>query len=396
MSEPSPPDAGRFTAVDWDEFDASDGAPAVPRWLPVGAVVLLAAFGYDYLTADGLPVVMSGLDWLLALGLYTFGSVAVAALLGAPAQVAHYWGQFRKNRIAVACLAFLTAFVTVGLFGPLLVGEPEVNVLYSSQPPVWGSIDTAYVPSCVGEVVDGRCQGSWQYPLGTTAIDGKDMIALLVLGTRTSLSVALGAATIVVPTGVGAGVAAAALGGRVESAILWLAEQLQTFPAVLIYFVLFYWLVDGRLRLLIGALGLVGWGGLARLVHDEIRVRRNEQYAQAAELGGVGEHRLLGRHLLPNVLPSVLSNVTLQIPLFVLVEATISFIQIPVSTGSTTLGDPSNFSWGQLIYSSLFTVGLPAAWWLAGIPLLLLALTVFSFNVVGDAMVEALEPRDGT
>ena len=393
MSDPSPPDAGRFATVDWDEFEAETGVPAVPRWLPVSAVVLLAVFVYDYLAVDGIPITMDGLDWLLVLGLYTFGSLALAALLNAPDQIAHYWGQFRTNRVAVACLAFLTAFVGIGLFGPLVASEPEVNVLYSSQPPVWGSIDVMYVPSCAGEVVEGRCHGTWQYPLGTTAIDGKDLIALLVLATRTSLSVALGAATLVVPAGVGVGVAAVRFGGRVEAALMWLAEQLQSFPAVLIYFVLFYWLVEGRLRILIGALGLVGWGGLARLVRDELRVRQSEQYAQAARLGGVGDRRLLGRHLLPNVLPAVLSNVTLQIPLFILVEASIAFIQIPVSTGTTTLGDPSNFSWGQLIYSSLFTVGLPAAWWLAGIPLLLLSATVFAFNVVGDAMVEALEPR---
>lgn len=395
MSEPSPPDARQFAAVDWDEYDADAGVPAVPRWLPVSAVVLFAAFCYDYLSADGLPIVMDGLDWLLVVGVYTFGSLALAAILGAPKQVAYYWTQFRTNRVAVACLAFLTAYVGVGLLGPLFVGEPEVNVLYSAQPPVWGSVDTTYVPQCAGEVVDSRCQGTWKYPLGTTAIGGKDLVALLVLGTRTSLSVALGAAAIVVPAGVGVGVAAVTVSGRIEAALMWLAEQLQSFPAILIYFVLFYWIVDGRLRILIGALGLVGWGGLARLVRDEIRVRQNEQYAQAAQLGGVGPRRLMGRHLLPNVLPSVLSNVTLQIPLFILVEASISFIQIPVSTGSTTLGDPSNFSWGQLIYGSLFTVGLPTAWWLAGIPLLLLAVTVFAFNVVGDAMVDALEPRGG-
>jgi peptide/nickel transport system permease protein len=395
MTEPSPPDAGRFASVDWNEYDADEGVPAVPRWLPLGAVAVVIAFCYDYLTAEGLPFPMDGLDWLLTIGLYTFGSIGLAAVVGAPKQIAYYWGQFRESRVAVACLGFLTAFVTVGLLGPLFVTEPEVNVLYSSQPPVWGTIDAMYVPSCAGEVVDGRCHGSWQYPLGTTAIGGKDLIALLVLATRTSLSVALGAATIVVPAGVGVGIAAVRFGGRVESGLMWLAEQLQSFPAVLIYFVLFYWLVEGRLLILIGALGLVGWGGLARLVRDELRVRQNEQYAQAAQIGGVGDRRLLGRHLLPNVMPSVLSNVALQVPLFILVEATISFVQIPVSTGNTTLGDPSNFSWGQLIYGSLFTTGLPAAWWLAGIPLFLLAATVFAFNVVGDSMVEALEPRGG-
>ncbi|WP_435116505.1 ABC transporter permease [Halolamina sp. C58] len=393
MSEPSPPEAGRFATVDWSEFDAEQAAPTVPRWLPASAVALLAVFCYDYV-AD-LPVLMTGLDWLLVLGLYMFGSIGLAALLGAPEQVAHYWGQYRTDPLAVACLAFLSAFVAVGLFGPFVVSEPEVRILYSAQPPVWGSIDTVFVPNCYGPVVDGRCHGSWRFPLGTTAIGGKDLLVLLVLGTRTSLSVALGAAALIVPAGVGVGVAAATIGGRVEAALMWLAESLQSMPAILIYLVLFYWMVEGRLRLLIGALGLVSWGGLARLVRDELRVRENEQYAQAARIGGVGDRRLLSRHLLPNLLPAVLSNVALQIPLFVLIEATVSFIQIPVMQGASTLGDPSNFSWGQQIYNSLFTVGLPTAWWLAGLPLLLLALTVFAFNVVGDAMVEALEPRGG-
>jgi peptide/nickel transport system permease protein len=393
MSEPSPPDAGRFATVDWNEFDAEHATPAVPRWLPASAVALLALFCYDYV-AD-LPVVMTGLDWLLVLGLYMFGSIGLAALVGAPEQVAHYWGQFRTDPLAVACLGFLTAFVAVGVFGPFLVSEPEVRILYSAQPPVWGSIDTVFVPNCYGPVVDGRCQGSWRFPLGTTAIGGKDLLVLLVLGTRTSLSVAFGAAALIVPAGVGVGVAAATIGGRVEAALMWLAESLQSVPAILIYLVLFYWIVEGRLRLLIGVLGLVSWGGLARLVRDELRVRENEQYAQAARIGGVGERRLLSRHLLPNLLPAVLSNVALQIPLFVLIEATVSFIQIPVMQGASTLGDPSNFSWGQQIYNSLFTVGLPSAWWLAGLPLLLLSLTVFAFNVLGDAMVEALEPRGG-
>ncbi|GAB7095043.1 ABC transporter permease [Halolamina litorea] len=392
MNREFSPDSGRFEAVDWNEYDSSDAAVSLPRWLPATAVLLVAAFGYDYLSA-GLPVAMDGLDWLLIAGLFVVGTLVALPVSQNPEQIGTYWTQFRTNRLAVACLAFLTAFFLVGLLGPLYFQEPRLNVLYSSQPPVWGSIDTMYVPQCYGPVVDGRCQGTWTFPLGTNAIAGKDMVPLLVLGTRTSLSVVLGATAIVVPAGIGAGVAAAEIGGHVETALMWLAEQLQTFPAILIYFLLFFWMVEGRLRLLIAVLGFVSWGGLARLVRNEIRVRRNEQYVQAAELGGVGSARLLGRHLLPNIAPSVLTNVALQVPLFVLVEVSVSFIVIAISGGTTTLGDPTNFSWGELIYNALFSVGPPAAWWLAGFPLVLLFLTVFSFNVVGDALVDALEPR---
>ncbi|NHX36307.1 MULTISPECIES: ABC transporter permease [Halolamina] len=393
MSDEPSTDADRFESIDWSEFDADDTTVGVPRWLPATAALLVVAFAYDYLTVEGVPLEITGLDWLLIAGLFVLGSLIVIPATQSPEQVGTYWAQFRQDRLAVAALGYLGLFFLVGLFGPFYFNDPRLHVLYSSQPPVWGSIDPMFVPRCYGPIVDGRCQGTWDFPLGTNAIAGKDVVTLLVLGTRTSLSVVLGAAAIVVPTGVGVGVVAESIGGRVETVLMWLAEQLQTFPAILIYFLLFFWMVEGRLRLLIAVLGFVSWGGLARLVRNEIRVRRNEQYVQAARLGGVDDRRLLGRHLLPNIAPSVLTNVTLQVPLFVLIEVSVSFIVIALAGGTTTLGDPTNFSWGEQIYNALFSVGAPAAWWLAGFPLLLLFLTVFAFNVVGDAMVDALEPR---
>lgn len=393
MSEEPSTRTDRFETVDWDEFDPDEAAVGFPKWIPVITTILVAAFAYDYLTVDGLPLSMDGLDWLLIAGLFVLGSLVIIPISQNPEQIGTYWSQFRTDRLAVVCLAYIGLFLLVGLLGPFFYNDPRLHVLYSSQPPIWGSIDMIYVPRCYGPVVEGQCQGTWEFPLGTNAISGKDMLTLAVLGARTSLSVVLGATAIVVPTGVGVGVAAAEIGGRVEDALMWLAEQLQTFPAILIYFLLFFWMVEGRLRLLIAVLGFVSWGGLARLVRNEIRVRRSEQYVQAAELGGVGSRRLLGRHLLPNIAPSVLTNITLQVPLFVLIEVSVSFIVIPIGSG-TTLGDPTNYSWGQLIYHSLFTVGAPAAWWLAGIPLALLFLTLFSFNVVGDSLVDAMEPRN--
>jgi peptide/nickel transport system permease protein len=393
MSDEPSTGTGRFEAVEWDEFDPEETTVGFPWWLPATAVLITIAFAYDYLSAEGIPVRITGLDWLLIAGLFVVGSLVVLPISQNPDQVRTYWRQFREDRLAVACLAYLLSFFLVGLVGPFFFNDPWLHVLYSSQPPVWGSIDPMYIVRCYGPMVGGKCQGTWEFPLGTTAIAGKDVVTLLVLGSRTSLSVVLGATAIVVPTGVGVGIVAEEVGGRVETVLMALAEQLQTFPAILIYFLLFWWMVEGRLRLLIGVLGLVSWGGLARLVRNEIRVRRSEQYVKAAELGGVGSRRLLGRHLLPNIAPSVLTNITLQVPLFVLIEVSVSFIVIAVGGGTTTLGDPTNFSWGEQIYNALFTVGAPAAWWLAGLPILLVFLTVFSFNVVGDALVDALEPR---
>jgi peptide/nickel transport system permease protein len=393
MSDEPSTDTGRFETVDWEAFDPEETAVGLPRWLPATAALIAVAFAYDYLSADGFPVTITGLDWLLIAGLFVLGSLVILPISQSPGQVRRYWEQFRQDRLAVACLLYLTLFFLVGLFGPLHYNDPLLHVVYSSQPPVWGSVDTIYVIQCYGPVVDGMCQGTWEFPLGTTAIAGKDALTLLVIGTRTSLSVVLGATAIVVPTGVTVGVVAEEFGGRVEAVLMALAEQLQSFPAVLIYLLLFFWIVEGRLLLLIVALGLVGWGGLAQLVRNEIRVLRHEQYVEAAELGGVGSGRLLGRHLLPNVAPSVLTNVTLQVPLFLLIEVTISFIEISVVGSSVTMGDPTNFSWGRQSYNALYSVEGPAVWWLVGAPILLVFLTVFAFNVVGDALVDALEPR---
>lgn len=383
----------RFDAVDWESFDTAEAGQVVPWWLVGGVLLLVGGFAYDYLSATGLPVELTGLDWLLIAGLISFGSFVLAVSYNSPQQVRYYWVLFRTDWLAIASFGYLTAFFLLGLIGPLVVGEPGTRTLLSSQPPVWGSITADAVPTCAGSIVDGRCQGTWRFPLGTMALTGEDMVVMLVLGARTSLSVVLGAATIIVPIGVGVGVIAAAIGGRTRDALLWVAEQLQTLPAILVYLLLFFWVVEGRLSLLIAVFGLVGSGGLVRVVHDEIRLRQSDQYVQAAELGGMGFRRLLGRHLLPNLVPSVVSNVALQLPLFILIEASVSFVTIPAMTGATTLGDPTQISWGQLIYTSLFTAGLPAAWWLAGLPLLLLFLTVVCFTVVSDALVDALEPR---
>jgi len=245
MSDEPSTDTDRLESIDWGEFDAADSTVGIPRWLPATAALLIAAFAYDYFTVEGIPLEITGLDWLLIAGLFVLGSLIVIPVTQSPEQIGTYWAQFRQDRLAVAAVGYLALFFLVGLFGPFFFNDPGLHILYSSQPPVWGSIDPMYVPRCYGPIVDGRCQGTWDFPLGTNAIAGKDVVTLLVLGTRTSLSVVLGAAAIVVPTGVGVGVAAESIGGRVETVLMWLAEQLQTFPAILIYFLLFFWMVEG-------------------------------------------------------------------------------------------------------------------------------------------------------
>lgn len=392
------PEAGagdRFETVDWSVIEAGrerSGRGAQSLLVGLGAVGV--ALAVDLTREGGLPYLqMRPLDWLLTGAIVVLGAAFVVPVLGRSAPALRAWERFAENRLAVVGLAYVAVFALVGLIGPALFSEPRLNVLYTAQPPVWGSIDADYVPRCYGPVVDGRCHGTWEFPLGTMGLNGKDMVPLLIMSARTSLAVVLGSAALIVPLGIAVGLVAAAAGGRIDAALMSVAEFLQTIPAILVYFLLFWWIVDGRLLLLVSVMGLVSWGGVARLVRNEAIERQRETYVRAAEVGGADDIHVVRRHILPNISSSVVTAVSLQVPLFVLIEASVSFVQIPTASTAVTMGDPSRFSWGQLIYFGLLDVGLPAAWWIAGVPLALLIGTVLSFNLVGKALTDALDPR---
>lgn len=172
----------------------------------------------------------------------------------------------------------------------------------------------------------------------------------------------------------------------------WLSELLQTLPAILVYFLFFWWIVEGRLLLLTVVIGLVSWGGMARLVRNEALERSSALYVRAAEGSGASQGQIVWNHLLPNIAPTVVTAVTLQVPLFILVEASVSFIQVATTGGAVTLGDPTNYSWGQVIYIGLLDAVSVAAWWVAGIPVAALICTILAFNLVGNGLTDALSP----
>lgn len=148
--------------------------------------------------------------------------------------------------------------------------------------------------------------------------------------------------------------------------------------------------MNRRLLVLIAVFGLASWGGLARLVRNEALQRREELYVKAAELGGADRSQIARWHLLPNVSGSIRTNATLQIPMLILTEAAVSFVVLPVATGSATLGDPTVVSWRQLIYHGTKDVGIDPRWWITVVPAAALVATVLAFNVLGDA----LDPRE--
>lgn len=385
MSPDPPSRSERFETLDWERTDPAGGSVGWHvRTFVVGVGLLAVAYLADRFAPGRLPVVaaFSWLDWLTGASLVALLAFVAIPLARNRRSAARHWSRFRTNRLGVASLCYLLAFFAVGLVGPLVVSPPKLSVLHAYQPPVWLSVDTIHVTSCVGRVADGRCHGTWRYPLGTTST-GKGVVPYAILGARSTLQVALVSATLLVPTGLAVGFAAAYAGGRVDAVLMRVAEVFQTLPAFLIYLVLRPWITDHRLFLMVVVFGLVSWGGLARLVRNEALELREAQYVRAAETVGAGERTIARRHLLPNVAGPVLTNATLQVPMLILTEAALSFLG---------LGDPEVLSWGQTIAMGIKDVGISPAWWVTAPPAVLLTATVLAFNVFGDALEDALDP----
>ncbi|WP_254536343.1 ABC transporter permease [Halomarina litorea] len=386
----------RFEDVDWD---AIGGAGVSRRELAfLGTLLGLAGLAvYDYvvianqfttipaLVLPGVGTVFGGydvsaVDWLSMLTLVVGFYFVVLPLYDNPRLTKYYWRRFRRNRVAVLSSVYLAVIFVVGTFGPAIAGNPELNIIAQYQPPVYTSVSMDVPLDCVGEIASGRCYGSWEYPLGTTS-EGQGILKLIILGMRVSMQVGLITMFIVITVGSLVGTTAAYFGGWVDELLMRYVDIQATFPAFFLFLILAY-LFTPSLFLLIVLFGFFGWEGVGRLVRSEALQRSEEEYIRAAENAGASDGWIIRRHLLPNVSSTVITAATLLIPSFILVEAAFAFLG---------LTDPSIPSWGRTITGG--KDDLSAAWWIATIPGIFLFFTVLSFNFVGDALRDALDPR---
>jgi peptide/nickel transport system permease protein len=367
----APTEEETFETVEWEGVD---GRRRTVGW--IGAVelgclfALAAAFAYDLLAvADGTPTVASlgwdvtGVEWLFFLVL-VLGVFHVAVPLARNRRLtAHYWREFRKNRLAVVSLGFLGFVFAVGVLGPLIWTNPNDAIDFGAtyRPPVF-------------------LGGSLEHALGTDA-QGRPMWHLVVYGMRVSLEVGLIAMVLSITIGTVVGATAAHFGGYVDEALMRYVDLQQTFP-VFILLLLFVYLYGQSLLLIIVLYGLFGWEGTARLVRSESLQRTEEAYVRAAEAAGASRWWTIRRHIIPNVSSTVITAATLSVPVFILGEASLSFLGF---------GDPDVFSWGRTINAGRGE--LPTAPWISTVPGVFLFLTVLAVNFVGDALRDAIDPR---
>jgi peptide/nickel transport system permease protein len=293
----------------------------------------------------------------------------------------YYWERTKRHRLSVLGLAFIFCLIAVAIAGPFFTQDPtKVNFQEKNMPPAGFTIPQSVYDLKTGEFVTHEIPGTWRHPLGTDE-KGRDMLAMLVSGARVSLQVGLLATLIAILIGTVMGVVSAYLGGWADNALMRFTDIMMTFPFfLLLVFIIF--IFGPSLAFIILAIGLTGWTGTARLVRSEALSLRTREFIMASKSLGAGDTRIISRHLIPNVISSVIVIATLSIPGVILAEAALSFIG---------LGDPTVTSWGVVLHAGQRS--LDTAWWVAVEPGFMLFLTVLAFNFLGDGIRDAFDPR---
>jgi peptide/nickel transport system permease protein len=217
------------------------------------------------------------------------------------------------------------------------------------------------------------------FVLGTDYL-GRDVLAGIIRGARTSLSVGAGATGIVLLVGFLVGGAAGYYGGRVDAGLMRVTEFFQVLPAFLFAMVLVA-IFSPTLSTIVVAIGITNWTSMARLVRVEFLALRQREFVAASRAIGASDWRVMTRAVLPSSLPPIIVNTALTVGVSILFEAGLSFLG---------LGDANTISWGYMIGSS--RTYLREAWWTVTFPGLAIFVTVLSLSLVGDVLNDLLDP----
>ena len=269
-----------------------------------------------------------------------------------------------RDRVARFALLLLGAILLLVLFGPLLSPWPADAIDFDGD---WGS----------GPALAG---GHW---LGTDEL-GRDLFARSCHGGRISLLVALAATAVSLLIGVAWGAVAGYAGGRVDALMMRAVDVLYALPFM--FFVILLTVFFGRHILLVFlAIGAVNWLDMARIVRGQTLSLRRREFVQAAIVSGAGGAAIIRRHIVPNLLGVVVVYAALTVPQVILVESFLSFLGLGVQEPAT--------SWGALVSDGAHSMETTP--WALIVPASFLAVTLLALNFLGDALRDALDPRDG-
>jgi peptide/nickel transport system permease protein len=268
------------------------------------------------------------------------------------------WRRFRRSKLALAAVFYVVLITLAALFAPLLTSDPN-------------QID-----------LRARLTGpSPEHRFGTDEL-GRDILARMIFGARVSLAIGFVATLIALVVGSFFGAVAGYYGGAADWIVSRLIEVVLCFPFLFLVLGIVA-LFEPSIYTLMIALALTQWTNEARYVRGELLRIREVEYAQAARASGAGDPRIIFLHLLPNALAPVIVSASFGVAAAILTESALSFLGFGVP-----LPTPS---WGNILSSAYQHIEY--AWWIALFPGLAIFTTVAAFNIIGDRLREALDPR---
>ncbi|HEY1823320.1 MAG TPA: ABC transporter permease [Trebonia sp.] len=279
------------------------------------------------------------------------------------------WRRLRSDKVSMIALAAIIIMVILAIAAPAfaaITGHP-VNTAY----PIQGENDA-------GNPIGPGVNGFW---LGTDST-GRDLLVRILYGARISLFVGVVTTLVATVVGVAVGLIAGYFGGIIDTILGRFTDAVLAFPYVILALALAV-VLGPSLTIILAVIAFFSWAAIARIVRGQTLAIKEKEYIEAARSLGAGPFRIMFVDILPNLLAPVLVVATLLIPNAVVFESTLSFlglgIQPPTPSWGNMLADASNF--------------YQVAWWYLAFPALFLLITTLAFNLLGDGIRDAMDPR---
>jgi peptide/nickel transport system permease protein len=270
-----------------------------------------------------------------------------------------FWGRLKRNRLAISGLTLVVAMFAVAILASWLAPyDPNsINLKQVLMPP------------------------SPAHLLGTDTL-GRDVLSRIIFGAQVSLLVGFVAVGISSLVGMLVGALAGYYGGLIDQILMRLVDLMLCFPVFFLILAVIAVLGPSIWNIMV-IIGLTSWMGVARLVRAELLSLKERDFVAAARALGASDARIIWRHLLPNALTPVMVSATLGVAGAILVESALSFLGLGVQ--------PPTPSWGNILTAGKDNIEI--AWWLSVFPGLAILVTVMSYNLLGEGIREAIDPR---